>query len=152
MILRSTRERCLQTLLYEAGGLVVVLPLYAVITGHTVADSLLLLVAVSIACMTWAAVHNTMFDSVECRLTARVASDRPQRWRLVHAFSHEVSSIVVTNPVIMLVAGVGFWEALLIDIGLTLAYTVYAYFFHLGFDALRPVVQRDRRAKTQLRT
>lgn len=140
MILRSGRERFLQTLLYEIGGLVLVLPLYAMVTGHAMADSLVLLVAVSIATMSWACAHNIGFDYVEARLTGRVASDRPQLLRLVHAASTEVTSILVTTPVIVLMGGFGWWQALMVDIGLTLFYAAYAYVFHLGFDWMRPVV------------
>jgi uncharacterized membrane protein len=139
MILRSGRERLLQTLLYEVGGLLIVLPLYALVTGHAMKDSLLLLVAVSIATMTWACLHNVIFDYVEARRTGRVASDRPQVLRLIHAASTEVTSILVTTPVIVLTGGFGWWQALMVDIGLTLFYASYAYVFHLAFDALRPV-------------
>ena len=39
----------------------------------------------------------------------------------------------------MIVGGHGFWEAVAVDIGLTLFYTAYAYVFHMVFDRLRPV-------------
>lgn len=139
MIMRSAQERLLQTLLYEAGGLLIVLPCYALVTGHAFADSLVLLVAVSIATMTWTCVHNVGFDYIEATLTGRVASDRPQYLRLIHAASTEVTSIIVTTPVIVLAGGFGWWQALFVDIGLTLFYAAYAYGFHLVFDALRPV-------------
>ena len=139
MVLRSARERLLQTLLYETGGLLLVLPCYALVTGHAVAESLALLVAVSIATMSWACLHNLGFDYVEALMTGRVASDRPQVLRLAHAASTEVTSIIVTTPVIVFVGGFGWWEALLVDIGLTLFYAAYAYGFHLVFDWARPV-------------
>lgn len=146
MILRSARERFLQTALYELGGLALILPCYALITGHAMVDSVVLLVAVSIATMSWACLHNLGFDYVEALTTGRMASDRPQLLRLVHATSNEVTSILVTTPVIVWVAGYGWWEALLVDIGLTLLYSVYAYLFHLVFDAVRPVCPARQRA------
>jgi uncharacterized membrane protein/S-adenosylmethionine/arginine decarboxylase-like enzyme len=139
MHLRSLRERIIQTLFYEAGGLLLVTPAYGWITGHTSAESLKTLVAVSIATMTWAALHNTFFDYFEACFTQRVASERPHVWRAVHACSSEASSIIVTTPVIMIVGGYGLWDALLIDIGLTLAYAAYGYLYHVGFDFLRPM-------------
>jgi uncharacterized membrane protein len=141
MIMRSARERAIQTFAYEIGGLAAVTPLYGLVTGHTGADSLLLLSAVAVTCLAWAAVHNTVFDWIEARQTHRVASDRPQRLRLVHAASHEFSSILVTTPVIMLVTGFGLWQALLVDIGLTVGYMGYAYVFHVVYDRMRPVVR-----------
>jgi uncharacterized membrane protein/S-adenosylmethionine/arginine decarboxylase-like enzyme len=137
--IRPWTERVLQSILYEAGGLLLVTPAYAVATGHHTSEALPVLIAVSIATMLWAAIHNTLFDIVEWNLTHRVASDRPHAWRMLHAVSTEATSILVTTPVIMLVGGFGLWEALLIDIGLTLAYSVYAYFYHMGFDVMRPM-------------
>ncbi len=107
MVLRSARERLLQTLLYETVGLLLVLPCYALLTGHAASESLALLVAVSIATMSWACLHNLGFDYVEALTTGRVASDRPQLLRLFHAASTEVTSILVTTPVIVFVGGFG---------------------------------------------
>ncbi len=139
MVLRSARERLLQTVLYELGGLLLVTPLYGIVTGHTAAEAMFLLIAVSIATMSWAAFHNTVFDYFEQKHTGRVASDRPQALRFVHAASTEVTSVIVTTPVIMAIGKYGFWDALLVDIGLTLIYSAYAYLFHIAFDFIRPI-------------
>jgi uncharacterized membrane protein len=57
----------------------------------------------------------------------------------VHAVLHEATAIVVTCPVIFAMTPLGWADALLADLGLTLVYAAYAYVFHLGFDRLRPV-------------
>ncbi len=89
--------------------------------------------------MVWMAAYNTVFDAVEYRVTGMVASVRPHRWRIVHALGLEASSVIVTWPVIMLVTDFTWLETIVAQLGLTLAYAVYSYFFHLGFDRLRPV-------------
>lgn len=139
MALRSFRERVLQTLSYEAGGLLIATPLYSLIAGHDASSSGLLVFAVAVACMLWSPLHNTGFDWLEWRLAKCVASQRPHGRRVLHAISHEVTSIVITTPLIMLVGGHGLIEALLVDIGLTVLYSVYAYFFHILYDWVRPV-------------
>ena len=139
MSLRSARERLLQTLAYEAGGLVLSVPLVALVGGGTAAEAFALMLTLSIAVMLWSPLHNTLFDWADLRLSGRVASDRPQRWRLVHAASHEATTVVVTLPILMWLGGLGFWAALVTDLGLTLLYTAYAYLFHLLYDRLRPV-------------
>jgi uncharacterized membrane protein len=78
-------------------------------------------------------------------LSGRVASDRPHRWRMVHAVSHEASTVVVTLPILIWLGGFSFWQALAVDLGLTLIYMVYAYGFHLVYDRLRPVGRRQPR-------
>jgi uncharacterized membrane protein len=148
-MLRSARERACQTLAYEAGGLLLAVPLYALFAGAQTHDALILIAAVAVACMVWSPLHNTAFDWADWRFNRRVAGSRPHRLRLVHAVSHEASSVVVTVPVIIAFGGHSFLGALAVDIGLTLLYACYAYAFHIAYDRLRPVgpskVARGRR-------
>ncbi len=58
--IRSLRERVLQTLSFEAGGLLLITPLYGWVAGAALGESLTLLVAVSIVVMAWSAVFNTL--------------------------------------------------------------------------------------------
>jgi uncharacterized membrane protein len=150
--LRTMRERIHQALAYEAGALILATPLYALIFGAGSASSFLLVAAVAAACLIWAPFHNLLFDWADLRLTGRLASDRPHRLRVIHAASHEVTSIAVSTPVIMWVGGHGVWVALGIDVGLTLGYAAYAYVFYLAYDRLWPMGQEAnpvRPASTQ---
>lgn len=137
--LRSARERAIQTLWFEAIGIAVVAPLYALAAGETMQSSVVLLVALSLAVMAWSAFFNTACDRLERHWAGRCASDRPQRWRISHALLHEASAVLVTWPLIVALTDLGWRAALVADLGLTLAYAAYAYVFHLGFDRLRPV-------------
>lgn len=137
--LRSPRERLHQTLCFEAGGLLLVTPLVVLATGHSAQESAALLAVLSLAVMAWAAVFNTTFDHAEHRLTGRVASQRPPRWRLVHAVLHEATAVLVTWPLIVAMTDLGWMAALWADLGLTLVYAAYAYGFHLAYDRWRPV-------------
>jgi len=139
--IRGWLERAIQTVSYELGGLLVVGPVWKLVTGASTTESIVLLACLSVAVMTWMAVYNTVFDFAESRIARRVASDRPHRWRVVHAVGLEATSIVVTWPLIVLLAGLDWYYALAADIGLTLAYAAYGYCFHLGFDRLRPVAR-----------
>jgi uncharacterized membrane protein len=137
--LRCPRERILQAVAFEAGGLVIAAPIYAAVFGASLDDSVVLLAALAVACLIWCPLHNVAFDWLEARLGGRTASDRPHRWRAVHALSHEASVVVVTLPLLMSLGGLGFIETLSAELGLTLFYAGYAYLFHLAFDSLRPV-------------
>lgn len=137
--LRSARERILQTLCFEGIGLLLVAPLYAWVSGAHTGESFAMVAAVSVAVMLWASLYNTVFDLVERRTTGRVASDRPHGLRTLHAIGLEVSSVVVTTPVIWAMTDLGWWGALVADLGLAVAYSGYAYVFHWGYDRLRPV-------------
>ena len=137
--LRSARERLIQTLAFEAGGLLLVAPLYALATGSGAGESLGLIATLALVVMAWSALYNTAFDVAERRLTGRVASDRSPRWRLVHAVGHEATALVVTWPVIVAMTDLSWGAALAADMALTIVYAAYAYGFHRLYDRLRPV-------------
>lgn len=139
MTLRTSRERLVQTLCFELGGFVIVTPAYMLIFGKGTAESLTLILSLSIAVMFWSALFNAGFDWAEFKWAGRLASDRPHRLRLFHAVLHEATSAVVTVPLIMAISDLGFGAALALDLGLTLFYATYAYLFHLIFDHFRPV-------------
>jgi uncharacterized membrane protein len=138
-VIRSGRERLIQVLWFEATGVLVVSPLLAAAAGTSAGESVLVLVVLAIVVMGWAALFNTVFDRIEFRCTGRLASDRPHRWRMAHTIAFEASATLVTLPLLVVLTSLGWWHALMADIGLTLAYSVYGYLFHLVFDRLRPV-------------
>ena len=143
MALRSVRERVIQTFAYELIGLLVIAPVVARFHGMDTFESATLLISVSVTCLAWAPIHNTLFDLADWRCSGRVASDRPQCWRIVHAVSLEVSSTLITVPVIMLLADYSFLQALFLDVTLTITYSAYAYLFHMTYDWLRPVLKDE---------
>ena len=136
---RSVRERVVQTLWFEGLGLLVVSPLFAYCAGTSAGESLTTLVVLSIAVMTWSALYNTAFDLTETHCSGRLASDRPAALRILHTVGQEATATVVTWPLIVALTPLGWTDALAADLGLTLAYAVYGYIFHLGFDRVRPV-------------
>jgi uncharacterized membrane protein len=140
MAIRSTRERALQTLAYEAGGLLIATPVFALSFGTDGGESFRLMALLSLVMLLWSPVHNSLFDIVEWRLVRRVASDRPHWLRVGHAISHEATALVVTLPLLMWLGGLGFLAAILAEFGLTALYAAYAYVFHVFYDRLRPVV------------
>ncbi len=139
MALRSFRERMLQTVCFQGGGILLVAPLYSVMLSAPVKEGLALIAVLAAAILVWSPLHNFIFDLIELRMTGRLASDRPHPIRLVHALSHEVTSTLVTVPLIMAFAEFGFRQALALDIGLTIAYTGYAYVYFLLYDRIRPM-------------
>ncbi len=116
-----------------------VAPLLVWTTGAPAGESLALLVALSLAVMAWAAIYNSAFDRLDAHQAGRIASARPHRLRVLHAVGLELSSAVVTCPIIVWMTALGWWQALLADGALVLAYAVYGYLYHWLFDRLRPV-------------
>jgi uncharacterized membrane protein len=137
--IRSRRERLIQTLCFEALGIVIVSPLFAHFAGPTLGQSIIVLTALSVTMMCWSALYNTAFDLVELRCTLRVASDRPHGLRVLHTIGNEVTALIVTWPLMVALTPLAWLQALAAEIGLTMVYALYGYLFHLGYDHLRPV-------------
>jgi uncharacterized membrane protein len=137
--IRSRRERLIQTLWFEALGIVVVSPLFAHFAGPSMGESLVVLTALSVTMMCWSALYNTAFDLIEVRYTGRVASDRPHGLRVLHTIGNDATALMVTWPLMVALTPLAWLQALAAEIGLTLVYALYGYLFHLGFDRLRPI-------------
>jgi uncharacterized membrane protein len=138
-MLRSARERIFQSVLFEIIGLALVVPVYEALFGNGLQETLFLMVAISLMALVILPVHNATFDRLAMRFHGSSPSERPQVLRILHAITHEVTPAVLTIPLIMLVSGHDFMEAVAIDISLTLFYMVYAYVFYLAYDRLLPL-------------
>ncbi len=139
MSLRSLRERAIQTIAFELGGILIATPLYVLTFSAPLDGTLALIASLALAVMLWSPLHNTAFDIIDLHLNDRVASDRPHALRILHAVSHEVTSLVVTVPLLMILGGHSLLNAVAVDFGLTALFAVYAYFFNILYDRLRPV-------------
>ena len=97
----------IQTLRFEALGLVIVSPLYAHFAGVSAGESLIHLIVLSIAVMGWSALYNTASDLIERRCASRAASDRPHGLRAVQTIGLEATAVIVTCPVIVALTTLG---------------------------------------------
>lgn len=137
--LRSWRDRVRQVLLFELGGLVLISPAFAWVTQTPLGKSLWLMALMAAIAACWNALYNTCFDWVEGRLTGRTADRRPFLLRALHACGFEFGLLLMTLPLLVYFTGMGWWAALAADIGLALAYVVYAFFFNWGYDRAFPI-------------
>lgn len=138
--LRSLLDRARQVALFELGGLILITPPFVWASGVPVVDSLLLMAVMAGMAAAWNAAYNTSFDWIEGRLTGRTADHRPWPLRIAHAIGFEGGLLLMTLPVIVVMTGMDWLTALLADVGLALAYMVYAFIFNLGYDRLFPIV------------
>ncbi|TAH51532.1 MAG: hypothetical protein EYC67_01545, partial [Betaproteobacteria bacterium] len=77
--LRSLPDRIRQVVLFEIGGLLLITPPFAWLSGVPVGDSLGLLALAALIAALWNGVYNSGFDWIEGRLTGRTADRRPFR-------------------------------------------------------------------------
>ena len=133
------KDRLRQVVLFELGGLLLITPPFSWFSGVPATDSAGLLAVLALMAAVWNGAYNTGFDWVEGRLTGRAADRRGWRLRLAHAAGFEGGLLVLTLPVVVLWTGLGWWEALVADAGIAVAYTVYAYVFNLLYDRAFPI-------------
>lgn len=143
--LRSLPDRLRQIALFEVGGLLLVTPPFAWLSGVPLSDSLGLMAVLALIAAVWNGIYNTGFDWLDGRLSGRTADRRPLRWRVAHAVGFEGGLLLLTLPVIMLWTDMGWLEALLADIALALAYVAYAFVFNLAYDRLFPIAVEEVR-------
>ena len=140
--LRSLPDRIRQVALFEVGGLLLITPPFVWLSGVDVADSFALLAGIALIAALWNAVYNTTFDWLDARLSSRTADLRPMPLRVAHAVGFEGGLLLISLPIIVAWTGMTWGEALLADIGLALAYTVYAFGFNLAYDRLYPIAEQ----------
>ena len=142
--LRSLPDRLRQIALFEIGGLLLITPPFAWLSGVPATESLGLLAVLALMAAVWNGAYNTAFDWFEGRLTGRTADRRPFRLRCLHAVGFETGLLLMTLPVIVWWTGMGWVDALVADIGLAASYTVYALVFNLGYDRIFPITPAVR--------
>lgn len=141
--LRSLKDRLRQIVLFEVGGLALITPPFSWASGVPVTDSIGLLAVLALVAALWNGAYNTAFDWIEGRLTGRPADRRPWLLRIAHALGFEGGLVLLSLPVVVLWTGMGWWAALVADVGLALAYAVYAFGFNLAYDRLFPIPSAD---------
>lgn len=137
--LRSLPDRLRQIALYEIGGLCLISPAFALVAGISATTSIGLLGTLALIVAVWNGLYSTVFDCAEQAITGRSADDRPLFLRAVHAVLLEAGAAVATTPVIAAWTGMNWTTALVEDVGLTLAYSAYAFVFGLLYDSMFPI-------------
>ena len=127
----------MHTLLFEAGGLVMVTPLASWLTGHGMDEMGALAVGLATAAMAWNLVWNRGFDALVPTRRRSVGQ------RFAQACGFELGLLVMTLPAVAWWLDIGLLEALWLDAGLVLFFLAYAMVFNTLFD----VVMRRRLAR-----
>ncbi len=88
-------------------------------------------IASSVIAVVWNLVYNTAFERWEARQTVR---GRSFKRRAAHAIGFEIGFIVTLVPLFAWWLDIGWWHALVLDLGLSAFFLVYTFAFNLAFD------------------
>ncbi|MGC8121343.1 PACE efflux transporter [Marinobacter sp. VGCF2001] len=134
--MRTPLDRVRQAVMFEAIGLILSVPLAAIVFGFDLARTGVLAAIGATMATTWNYVFNLAFDHA---LKRRFGTTRKSlRIRFVHAISFEFGLMLAFLPVIAWWMGIGVIEALIVDIAFVLFYLVYAFVFTWCYDTVFP--------------
>lgn len=145
--MRSTKDRIRQAISFELIGLLISVPLAALVFGFDTGKTGVLGVIGATLATTWNYVFNLLFDHGLKRLTG--STRKSLKLRLLHAVSFETGLMLAFLPIIAWWMGIGLLEALVVDIAFVVFYLVYTFVFTWCYDTLFP--DDDARTATQPR-
>lgn len=126
-------ERILHAVLYEACAMALLVPLAAMLMQENVLRMGALALMMSTVAMLWNMVFNAWFERLEKRFGWR----RTVAVRSAHALGFEGGLVVMLVPLAAWWLGVGWWQALLLDLGFFVFFLPYTYVFNWLYDHLR---------------
>ncbi len=142
--MRTVRDRIRHALSFEIIGLILAIPLGALVFHHPMEDIGVITVAASIVATVWNYLYNWGFDHALKRLTGSVQKSLPVR--VGHAVLFELGLVALLTPFVAWYLGIGLIEALLLDVSLAVFYMVYAFVFNFAYDRLFPIPGEAKRA------
>ena len=136
--LRSLKDRIRYTVIFETILLTMIVPAGMIFYGRGIWDIGLLGVVLVMKAMILNIIYNWIFDRIEAR-TGRVASNRPHKWRVVHAIGFEVTLAITSIPIYTWWLNITVLEAILIDLVVTTFIVGYTYVYTLVYDFVFPI-------------
>jgi uncharacterized membrane protein len=141
---KSVKERFFHALGFELLAIALCAPLGAWLLGYPLAHIGLLTLMISLVAMTWNMAFNALFD----RAQRRMGFARTLSVRAVHALLFELGLLLAVVPLAAWWLGIGLWEALVLDIGISLFFLPYTFAFNWVYDHFRAIfiARKNRRA------
>ncbi|CAV26959.1 PACE efflux transporter [Vibrio atlanticus] len=134
----STLERVFHSVLFEALAVTLSIIGLAIFTDHDVNALSGTMIVVATIAMIWNYCFNRIFD----RYFTGEKSQRSLKLRIFHVVLFEAGLLIATIPVMAFLLNVGIWQAFLMDIGVTIFITIYAFVFNLIYDHVRSFLVR----------
>lgn len=131
--MQGFKRKIVHASLFELIAVVIVTLGMRWLSGSSTAEAGGLAVSTSIVALIWNMVFNTLYEAWERRQVDR----RRTVWRRMgHALCFEGGLILMTVPMIAWWLNLGWWQALITDLGLVAFFLIYAFCFNWLFDHL----------------
>lgn len=134
--MRTTFDRIRQAVSFEIIGLLIFIPLSALLFGHGVDKMGPLAVIGATLATVWNYFYNLGFDRMLVRLRGTPKKSVPLR--IAHALGFEGGLLIFFLPIVAWWLQVGLWEAFLLDLSFAIFYLCYAFVFTWAYDTIFP--------------
>ncbi|MCG9662873.1 PACE efflux transporter [Vibrio mediterranei] len=133
-------ERVFHSVLFEALAVTFSVIGLALFTNHDVAALSGTMIVIATMAMCWNYLFNLVFDY----FVKGERIERSFRMRIAHVILFEAGLLIVTVPVMAYLLNVSLWAAFIMDLGVTLFVTLYAFTFNLVYDHIRAWLTNQR--------
>lgn len=137
----SKKERFFYAILFEILAILISILAVKLVSHYPTTKTTLIIVLISLIAVIWNMLFNWIFDLF---FTAP-RETRTIPLRIFHTLIFEGGLLIFTLPMIVYVMNIGWQEAFLMDIGLTLLILIYTFFFNLGYDHIRAIIIKNNR-------
>lgn len=129
----SNLERIFQAILFEVGAVLSTVLLMSLTTNHGTGMLTTTIVFISLIALVWNFVFNLVFD----RIFTGEKIHRSWAVRILHTLLFELGLLIFTVPLVAFMLNIGWWEAFVMDIVMTLVVMIYTVIFHWCYDHIR---------------
>lgn len=133
-------ERIFQAVLFEVIALSLSILGLVIFTDHDIASLSGTMIVVASIAMIWNYCFNYVFD----RYASGEKTQRSFSFRIMHVTLFEAGLLIFTIPVMAYILKVNLWDAFLMDLGVTIFITIYAFVFNLSYDHIRVYILKNR--------
>ena len=134
----KTTERIFHAVLFEVLAVSLSILGLTIFTNHDVTTLSGTMIVVATIAMIWNFIYNWIFD----HFFTGEKTQRTLSLRIFHVVLFELGLLFATVPVMAYLLNVGIWEAFVMDIGVTIFITIYAFTFNLVYDNVRSTFVR----------
>ncbi|UPW19653.1 PACE efflux transporter [Agarivorans sp. TSD2052] len=135
----STLERVFHSVLFELLAVTLSITGLAIFTEHELSSLSGTMVVIATIAMVWNYGFNLIFD----RFATGEKNRRPLSLRIAHVILFEAGLLVLTIPVMAYILNVSLWQAFVMDLGVTVFITIYAFIFNFSYDHIRVIVRQN---------
>lgn len=136
----GTIERICQAVLFEVLAVTLSIIGLVIFTNHDTSSLSETMIVIASIAMLWNYCFNRIFD----HFATGNKEKRSFLFRLFHVILFEAGLLFITIPVMAYILDVSLWQAFIMDLGVTIFITIYAFMFNLIYDHSRVFILQGR--------